>query len=319
MILDVCQLEKIVVALGGNMIHRVTQRGTIGEQLENAEKISFELANIVRKGYELLITHGNGPQVGNILHQNERSKEIIPAMPLDVCGAESQGMIGYILQNSLHNAFRKSGIEKVPMNIITRVVVDETDQAFRNPTKPVGPYYTAEEMDKVKREGWDLVEDPIKGYRRIVPSPYPKKIIEGAIIRRLVDLGLIVIAGGGGGIPVVEEEDGTLRGVEAVVDKDFVAEKLGVEIGAEVILFVMDIEKVAINFGKPNQQNLDKLSLTEAENYMDEGHFPPGSMGPKIRSAIGFLKAGGKKVVISSLETIEAALLGKAGTTLYRN
>jgi len=301
------------------MIHRLTQKGTIKEQLENARKISFELANIVRKGYELLITHGNGPQVGNILHQNERSKDIIPAMPLDVCGAESQGMIGYMLQNSLHNAFRKSGIEKVPINIITRVVVDETDQAFRNPTKPVGPYYAAEEMDKVKGEGWNLVKDPRKGYRRIVPSPYPKKIIEGDIIRRLVDLGLIVIAGGGGGIPVVEEENGTLRGVEAVVDKDFVAEKLAVEIGAKTILFVMDIEKVAINFGKPNQQNLDKLSLMEAEKYMDEGHFPPGSMGPKIRSAIDFLKAGGKKVVISSLEAIEDALLGKAGTTLYRN
>lgn len=301
------------------MIHRMTQKGTIKEQLENARKISFELANIVRKGYELLITHGNGPQVGNILHQNERSKDIIPAMPLDVCGAESQGMIGYMLQNSLHNAFRNSGIEKVPINIITRVVVDETDQAFRNPTKPVGPYYTAEEMDKVKREGWNLVKDPRKGYRRIVPSPYPKKIIEGDIIRRLVDIGLVVIAGGGGGIPVVEEENGTLRGVEAVVDKDFVAEKLGVEIGAETILFVMDIEKVAINFGKPNQQNLDKLSLMEAEKYMDEGHFPPGSMGPKIRSAIDFLKAGGKKVVISSLEAIEDALLGKAGTTLYQN
>lgn len=301
------------------MIHRVTQRGTIQEQLENAKRISFELTNIVRKGYEMLITHGNGPQVGNILHQNERSKDIIPAMPLDVCGAESQGMIGYMLQNSLHNAFRKSGIEKVPINIITRVLVDETDQEFRNPTKPVGPYYAAEEMDKMKREGWKLVKDPKKGYRRIVPSPYPKEIVEGAIIRRLVDLGLTVIAGGGGGIPVVEEENGSLRGVEAVVDKDFVAEKLGVEIGAETILFVMDVEKVAINFGKPNQQNLDKLSLMEAEKYMDEGHFPPGSMGPKIRSAIDFLKAGGKKVVISSLETIGDALLGKAGTTLYRS
>ncbi|MFX0069240.1 MAG: carbamate kinase [Promethearchaeota archaeon] len=312
-------MVRIVIALGGNMIHRVTQRGTIQEQLENAKRISFELTNIVRKGYEMLITHGNGPQVGNILHQNERSKDIIPAMPLDVCGAESQGMIGYMLQNSLHNAFRKSGIEKVPINIITRVLVDETDQEFRNPTKPVGPYYAAEEMDKMKREGWKLVKDPKKGYRRIVPSPYPKEIVEGAIIRRLVDLGLTVIAGGGGGIPVVEEENGSLRGVEAVVDKDFVAEKLGVEIGAETILFVMDVEKVAINFGKPNQQNLDKLSLMEAEKYMDEGHFPPGSMGPKIRSAIDFLKAGGKKVVISSLETIGDALLGKAGTTLYRS
>ncbi|MFX1363108.1 MAG: carbamate kinase [Promethearchaeota archaeon] len=312
-------MVRIVIALGGNMIHRVTQRGTIQEQLENAKRISFELTNIVRKGYEMLITHGNGPQVGNILHQNERSKDIIPAMPLDVCGAESQGMIGYMLQNSLHNAFRKSGIEKVPINIITRVLVDETDQEFRNPTKPVGPYYAAEEMDKMKREGWKLVKDPKKGYRRIVPSPYPKEIVEGAIIRRLVDLGLTVIAGGGGGIPVVEEENGSLRGVEAVVDKDFVAEKLGVEIGAETILFVLDVEKVAINFGKPNQQNLDKLSLMEAEKYMDEGHFPPGSMGPKIRSAIDFLKAGGKKVVISSLETIGDALLGKAGTTLYRS
>ena len=312
-------MAKIVVALGGNMIHKGTQRGTAEEQFENARKISLELVNIVRKGYELLITHGNGPQVGNILHQNERSKNIIPAMPLDVCGAESQGMIGYILQNSLHNALVKSGIEKIPINIITRVVVDETDQEFRNPTKPVGPYYSAEEIDKVKREGWNLVKDPRKGYRRIVPSPYPKKIIEGVIIKRLVNLGLIVIAGGGGGIPVVEEENGTLRGVEAVVDKDFVAEKLGREIGAETILFVMDIEKVAINFGKPNQQNLDKLSLMEAEEYMDKGHFPPGSMGPKIRSAIDFLKAGGKKVVISSLEAIEDALLGKAGTTLYRD
>ncbi len=301
------------------MIHRATQRGTVEEQLENVRKISFELVKIVKMGYELLITHGNGPQVGNILHQNERSKDIIPHMPLDVCGAESQGMIGYMLQNSLHNAFRRSGIEKVPISIVTRVVVDETDQAFRNPTKPVGPYYGAEELNQVKKEGWDLVKDSRERYRRVVPSPYPKRIVEGAIIRELVNLGLTVIAGGGGGIPVIEEEDGTLKGVEAVVDKDFVAEKLGVEIGADIILFVMDIEKVAINFGKPNQQDLDKLSLMEAERYMDEGHFPLGSMGPKIRSAIDFLKAGGKRVVVSSLEKIEDALSGKAGTTLYQN
>lgn len=311
--------QKVLVALGGNAILKHKEKGTAEEQFENVKAACKHLARLVENGYRIAITHGNGPQVGDILLKNERSKDVLPPMPLDVCGAQSQGMIGYMLQQSLQNEMRKSGANIPVVSLVTQTRVDEKDAAFSIPTKPVGPFYLASEAERLRHEkGWNLVEDGGRGYRRVVPSPRPKEIVEREAIKRLFESGAIVIAVGGGGVPVAAKEDDGLKGVEAVIDKDFAAQILASDIGAEILLLLTDVEKVALNYGKPNQTDLDEISTVEAQRYLKKGHFAPGSMAPKVEAAIGFVNAGGKKAVISSLEAGGRALEGKAGTIIHR-
>ena len=313
-----CALKKILVALGGNAILRHKEKGTAEEQLENIKRTCRHMMRIVKDGYRIAITHGNGPQVGDILLRNEKCREILPPMPLDVCGAESQGMIGYMLQQSMRNEMRKAGLEFPVVTLVTQVVVDRNDIAFKKPTKPIGPFYTALEAERLRREkNWTVVDDGMRGYRRVVPSPQPNAIVERDSIKTLFETGTVVIASGGGGVPVIAREDGHLEGVEAVVDKDLTAELFAREIGAEILLMLTDVGKVAINFGRPDQKDLDDITIAQAAEYLADGQFPPGSMGPKIEAAIRFIKSGGEKAIVTSLESARQALAGKAGTLIH--
>ena len=311
--------KRIVVALGGNAIKRPEDRGTIEEQLGAVFKTCDELAKMIREGYKIVVTHGNGPQVGALLIQNEEAKEKAPQMPLDVCGAESQAFIGYMIQQTLRNKLKKIGISKDIATVITQVKVDPDDPAFEKPTKPVGPFYTEEQAEKLRREkGYVIRKIEKKRYRRVVPSPEPKSIVEIGAIQKLVEADGIVIASGGGGVPVVERDDGTLQGVEAVIDKDLAGEILAQEIRADIMLFLTNVQGVAINYGKPGQRFLDRMTVEEAKDYLVQGEFPPGTMGPKMEAAIRFLESGGEKAVVSSLEDAFEALEGRAGTTITR-
>jgi carbamate kinase len=265
----------------------------------------------------MVITHGNGPQVGDILLKNEHSMDILPPMPLDICGAQSQGMIGYMLQQSMQNEMQKIGLTIPVVSLVTQTVVDQEDSAFNHPSKPVGSFHSNSEADNLRREkGWQMVEDSGRGYRRVVPSPSPKKIVEKDAITALWKAGVIVIAMGGGGIPIIVKKNRSLEGVEAVIDKDLGAQLLANHVGANILLMLTDVEKVSLNYGKPNQIDIDKMSTEEAKQYLLDGHFAPGSMAPKIQASIQFLKADGEKVVISSLENAKKALEGQAGTTI---
>jgi carbamate kinase len=309
--------HRIVVALGGNAILKHKEKGTAEEQFANVREACTHLAELVKEHHHLLITHGNGPQVGDILLQNELSRDTLPPMPLDVCGAESQGMIGYMLQQSLDNMLRSSGMRIPVVTILTQTLVARDDPAFSSPSKPVGPFYTALEASALRKErGWKIINDSGRGFRRVVPSPRPVSILEGKTIKHASDSGAIVITAGGGGIPVIEDEEGYLQGVEAVIDKDHSAALLATLVDAEILLILTDVEKVALNFGKADQQDLNHLNVQEATKYLEEGQFPPGSMGPKVEAAIEFLKAGGKKAIITSLDLKTEALQGRAGTTI---
>ena len=311
-------LKKILVALGGNAILRHKEKGTAEEQFENIKRTCRHMVRIMKDGYRIAITHGNGPQVGDILLRNEKCKDILPPMPLDVCGAESQGMIGYMLQQSMRSEMRKAGLELPVVTLVTQVLVDNNDMAFKRPTKPIGPFYTALEAERLRREkNWTVVDDGMRGYRRVVPSPQPKAIVEKDSIKTLFETGTIVIASGGGGVPVIAREDGGLEGIEAVVDKDLTAELFAREIGAEILLMLTDVGKVAINFGRPDQKDLDDITVAQAAGYLADGQFPPGSMGPKIEAAMRFIKSGGKKAIVTSLESARQALAGKAGTLIH--
>ena len=308
----------MLVSLGGNAILKHGQKGTAEEQAVNVQNTAKHLAAILRRGERIAITHGNGPQVGNILLQNEIAKETLPPMPLDICGAESQGMIGYMLQRALRGEL-ESGGSKVPVaTIVSQTLVDAGDPAFKNPTKPVGPFYTATEAQELREsKGWQMISDSGRGYRRIVPSPIPLDILEKETIIRLFETGTVVISAGGGGAPVVRDADGRIRGVEAVLDKDRTAALLGRILGVETLLILTDVEKVFVNYGKPNQRTLDKITVQDCKKYLAEGQFPAGSMGPKIESAVSFLShSTGKRVSIASLEMAEEALQGRAGTTI---
>jgi len=310
--------KTVVVALGGNAILQRGQRGTFEEQLANVYHTAEQLAEMVLSGeWRIVITHGNGPQVGNILLQQEAAKEVVPPMPMDVCGAESQGLIGYMIQQSLHNILEKRGRGDIPIaTVVTQVLVDKSDPAFQNPTKPVGPFYSEEEAKKLQAEkGWHVVEDAGRGWRRVVPSPDPKAIVERDFIRILVENRAIVIASGGGGIPVIKE-DGELKGVEAVIDKDLAGERLAEDVGADVFLILTDVDKVKLNYGKPDERPLDRMTVEEAKRYLTEGHFAKGSMEPKVKAAVRFVEAGGERAVIASLDQAMAALAGKAGTQI---
>jgi len=308
----------IVVALGGNAILQPGQRGTIEEQLENVDIACRHLVEIISSGkYKMVITHGNGPQVGNILLQNEAASNLIPPMPLDVCDAATQGMMGYMIQQILANHLRAAGLRHYITTVVTQAIVDKNDPAFERPTKPIGPFYDFAEGERLHRDkGWELIEDSGRGYRRVVPSPRPMKIQEARIIKNMLDNGEIVIAVGGGGIPVVREKDKSLRGVEAVIDKDLATGRLAVDINADILMILTDVEQVMLNYGAVDEVGINRMTVDEAENYLKEGHFGEGSMKPKVEAGISFVKARGEKAVITTLSEVVEALQGKAGTTI---
>ncbi len=312
----------VLVAIGGNSITQAGQRGTIAEQFENIEQTCEHLVGVVEEGYNLVITHGNGPQVGAALLRSELAQPQVYPSRLDVCVADTQGSIGYMLQSSLQRVMARRNLSIPIATVITQMIVNETDPAFTHPSKPIGPFYSFEEAEKKRQEfGWIMVEDAARGYRRVVPSPLPVEVVEIDAIQRCVNAGIIVIAAGGGGIPVVRREDGWFYGLEAVIDKDRASALLARQLGAASFIISTDVERVALHYKTSNQKLLDSLTVLEAKKYMAEGHFPPGSMGPKIEAAIDFLEHGGREVIITSPEKLFAALQRKAGTriTLERN
>ena len=309
--------ERIVIALGGNALQSGDTEPTAEAQLEVVKKTCEQIAEISRRGYEMAVVHGNGPQVGRILLASETAKDTVPPMPFDVCGAMSQGYIGYHIQQALKYALNARNRNYPVESLTTQVIVDRRDPAFRNPTKPIGPFYTAEEAGKLEQEkGYVMREDAGRGWRRVVPSPLPQKIVEIGAVRLLWDHA-IVITCGGGGVPVVENPDGRLEGVAAVIDKDFAAELLAEQVDADALLILTEVEKVAIRFGKPDQEDLGHLNLAEAARYAEEGQFGVGSMLPKVEAAMKFVRNNpGRKAIITSLDKCLDALDGKTGTVI---
>jgi carbamate kinase len=306
-----------IVSIGGNTLIRKGEKGTIEEQFEHTEKCMAYIAKMASQGKRIVITHGNGPIVGNIVIRNEAAKDIIPPMPLYICNADSEGGIGFMLQQALYNQLKKLNAHRDVATIVTQVVVDKNDPAFSKPAKPIGPFYTKEEAERIKQQkGWTIHEDSNRGYRRVVPSPKPLKVIEADIIKRLAMDGVIVIAAGGGGVPVVEVNEGKLQGIDAVIDKDLTTAVLANAIRAETFIDLTQVDSVYINYGKQNQKPLDRPALSEVKKYLTQGEFPSGSMGPKIEAAIEFLETGGKEVIITTPELVEAAMKGKAGTRI---
>jgi carbamate kinase len=305
-----------VVALGGNAIG-TTGKEDIHEQFANTRKSLAGIVDLIKDGYNLAITHGNGPQVGNALLRVERTMDAIPALPLGVIVADTEGGMGYMIEQSLQNRLHREGIPRRVVTIVTQVIVDRDDPSIKNPSKPIGPFYTQEQAERLaKKNGWVIKEDAGRGFRRLVPSPIPRQIVEREIIKTLVQSGTIVIAAGGGGAPVYLEEDGTYEGVDAVVDKDRASAVLAKDIGAEILVILTAVDKVCLHYQKPEERPLSWISLPEAKRYLAEGHFPQGSMGPKIEAAVQFIEAGGKQVVITSLGLVREALEGKAGTKI---
>jgi len=310
--------ETIVVALGGNAILQPGQRGTVQEQMENVNIACGHLVKIITSGkYGIVITHGNGPQVGNILLQNDAASNLIPPMPLDVCDAATQGTMGYMIQQTLANHLRALNLPHNITTVVTQVIVDKDDPAFKKPTKPIGPFYDLTEAQKLRRDrGWVIIKDSGRGYRRVVPSPRPLAIQETRIIRNMLADREIVIAVGGGGIPVVREKDRSLRGIEAVIDKDLAAERLAEDINAKVFMILTDVEQVMLNYGEVDEVGIARMTINEAENYLKEGQFGEGSMKPKVEAGINFIKAGEEKMIITVLNKASKALEGKAGTII---
>ena len=305
-------MGRIVIAIGGNAILNPA-RGSPQEQQRMIDGTCSEIAQIILKGYNVVLTHGNGPQIGNILAMQEECGLVHP-QPLDVCGAQTQGMLGYSLQQSLDNRLKEQGISKQVVTVLTQVIVDESCASFENPTKPIGLYYPEFKGRKMMERGIRMIRDE-KGYRRVVPSPLPEKIVEEETIKKLVQEGVVVIAAGGGGIPVVKKK-GLLAGVEAVVDKDLTGSLLAKAINAQTFLILTDVEKAALNFGKNDQIDLDEMTVRQAIQYIGEGHFGKGSMEPKVLAALNFVKSGGKTAIITSLDKALQALDGKSGTRI---
>ena len=306
-----------VVAIGGNSLIKDKSHQTVEDQYEAVKETAIHIADLIESGFNVVITHGNGPQVGFILLRSEIAKKVINLhpVPLDACGADTQGAIGYAIQRALRNEFRKRGKEKDVVTVVTMVVVDKNDPAFQNPSKPIGPFYTEEEAkEKMEAEKWIMKEDAGRGWRRVVPSPIPRKIVEINAIKTLVEKGFVVVGVGGGGIPVIEDEKGQIVGVEAVIDKDYASSLLARELGADYFIISTAVEKVYLNFGTPDQKPIDRMTLEEARKYLKEGHFKEGSMAPKIRAVIEFLEAGGKAAIITSPESIVRAIKGETGT-----
>lgn len=313
--------EKIaVIAIGGNSLVKDKAHQSIEDQYQAMTETSFHIANMIEDGWTVAIGHGNGPQVGFVLRRSEIAFKVegVHEVPLDVCGADTQGATGYGLQQNLYNEFLERGIQKPVTTVVTQVEVDPKDPAFQNPVKPIGSFMDeAEAMEKKAKDGWDIVEDAGRGWRRVVPSPLPMRVVEEPAIKQLISGGMCVITVGGGGIPVVADESGKLHGVAAVIDKDYASSLLGNAIGAELLIISTAVEKVALNFGKPDEKWLDEITLEEAKAYLAEGtHFAKGSMAPKMQAVIWFLERGGKKAIITNPENIARALRGETGTTI---
>lgn len=311
-------MSRIVIALGGNALQESGKPATAQSQLEVVEKTSEYIADIINAGYDVVLAHGNGPQVGRIVLQNEHSADITPALPFDVCGAMSQGYIGYHMQQGLEKVLRHRGINKRVATIVTQVVVDKNDPKFQNPSKPIGPFYTEEEAKRIEAEkGYTMKEDAGRGWRRVVASPNPIEIVELNAVKCLIDGGFIAITVGGGGIPVIKDENGNYVGTAAVIDKDLASERLAEDINADALVILTAVETVCINFGKPDQKALSCINTEEARKYIAEGHFAPGSMLPKVEAAIKFVESKpGRKAIITSLDKAVEALEGKSGTTI---
>ena len=306
-----------VVAFGGNALLRPEDRGTQEEQIARAKQAARWLAEIVRHGYKLIVVHGNGPQVGNILVQAEEASTKIPPQSLDVCVAQTEGSMGFLLQQAIRNRLDSIGSAGDVATILTEVEVDPADPAFKRPTKPIGPYFTRYRAEALERDlGWTMREESGRGWRHVVPSPRPLRILNIETIVHMLDGAAVVIAAGGGGIPVVRGRDGQWRGVEAVIDKDFSSSLLASELRAEMYVVLTGVAKVAIDFEKPTQRSVDRLTVSEAQRYLAEGQFPAGSMGPKIEAAIQFVKRGGGQVLISDVEHLRDALAGRDGTLI---
>jgi carbamate kinase len=306
-----------VVAVGGNSLIKDKAHRTIPDQYEAAAESMKHIANMIEAGWDVVVTHGNGPQVGFILRRSELAVHELHTVPLDYCGADTQGAIGYMFQQALYNEFRERGLEKHAVTVVTQVLVDNNDPAFINPSKPIGSFMEKEvALEHRDNDGWSVVEDAGRGWRRVVPSPLPEEIIQAEAIQTLIQGGFTVVGVGGGGIPVIKEQNGNLVGVEAVIDKDFASALLAQNIGADLFLISTAVEKVALNFNKPNQEWLDQMSLDEAKAYLDQGHFAKGSMEPKMRAIIGFLEGGGKQALITNPENIARALKGETGTRI---
>lgn len=310
--------KTIVVALGGNAISQQFEEGNIHQQFANTRESLRGVVELIRRGYRVVLTHGNGPQVGNALIRVEESRHLVPMLPLGVIVAETEGGMGYMVEQCLQNKMHDRGIRKSVATLATQMLVDPNDPSIKNPTKFVGPFYNREQVEKLLEvRQWVLKADPGRGWRRVVPSPRPIAIVEKEIIKMLVEKDVVVIAAGGGGIPVyIDQKNGWLEGLDAVIDKDLASAILARDIGAHELMILTAIEKVALNFGKPDQVFLDEITVSEAKKYLAEGHFPAGSMGPKIQAAINFIENGGDEVVISSVQNSVRAVEGKSGTKI---
>jgi carbamate kinase len=308
-----------LIAFGGNVMLPANSRGSAREQYNNTKKAARLMVNIIKKGYELIIVHGNGPQVGNILIQMESASNIIPPLPIDVCDAMTEGSMGYMLERALMNELRKNSIDKEVASILTQVIVSKEDKAFENATKPIGPFYNSFRAQKlIKEQKWEMVEDAGRGFRRVVPSPKPIDIVPKKTIRTMVEKGIVVIAAGGGGIPVYINGSGYIDGVEAVIDKDHASSLIAREAGVDLFIILTGVDRVCRNFGQENEQPINKMDIKEAAGMMETGQFPPGSMGPKIQAAIDYISGGGREVIITSAEKLKAALIGRSGTRIVR-
>ena len=304
-----------VVAIGGNSLIKDEAHKTVPDQFAAVRETAVHIAEMIEQGWNVVITHGNGPQVGFILLRSEYARRVLHPVPLDSCGADTQGAIGYMIQQALHNEFIRRDIHRQCVTVVTQVLVDSNDPAMQCPSKPIGSFYREEEAQvKMAQEGWAMVEDAGRGWRRVVPSPVPQEIIERDAIETLIKNGFIVVAVGGGGIPVVRDSAGNLSGVECVIDKDLASSLLGSKLNADLLLISTAVEKVSLNFKKPNQHDLDTITLSEARRYYEEGHFAKGSMGPKVRAIITYLEKGGRTALITMPETIGKALSGQTGT-----
>jgi len=310
-------MNTILLAVGGNSLIRAGEKGTMAEQLANARRTAREIVGLLRDGFRIVLTHGNGPQVGAALLRSEAGASQVPPLPLDVCGAATQGEIGYILEQAMEAELRAAGLKIPVISVLTQTLISLDDPSMKHPTKPVGPFYSREEALERKRQlGWQIVEDAARGYRRVVPSPEPVEIVELDVIRGLVERGALVIACGGGGIPVAWR-DGQPVGVEAVIDKDRASALLAAHLGADLFVISTDTDFVYLDYKKPTQRPLKEIHAAELERYMAEGHFLPGSMGPKIQSVLRFLREGGKQAIIASAENLRQAVAGHTGTHMY--
>jgi carbamate kinase len=307
-------MKTILIAVGGNSLIRAGEKGTVGEQMGNARRTAAAIVGLVRAGYRLVITHGNGPQVGAALLRSERASDQVPGHTLDVCGAATQGEIGYMLAQALHRELSSAGLHVAVVSLVTQTIVSPDDPAMQHPTKPIGPFYSRADAEERKRLlGWQIVEDAARGYRRVVPSPDPIEIVEVQVIRDLVDDGVLVVACGGGGIPVIRSNGG-FRGIEAVIDKDRASALLASQLGVDVFAISTDTQYVYLDYKKPTQRALTWVTASDMKIHYQAGHFPPGNMGPKIESVLRFLESGGSEAVITSYEHLCEAIAGNAGT-----